>query len=105
MQLVNFETGANVTGTSYQGEIKATRDELELIFGEPENGRDDKTRWEWALDLEVNIGVDGDNDFLTASIYDWKGSADSDVWHIGGKSPEAAWMISDVVEEIRRQTI
>jgi hypothetical protein len=89
---MKFTTNANVNGTSLQGYVKAYYHELVERFGEPEYGGD-KTTVEWCLEFE---------DGTVATIYDWKEydtPTGSYNWHIGGKSKEAVWAVTDAMKE------
>ena len=69
-----------VDGTSLQGYMPATYEQLVERFGQPEGDAGDKTTVEWLLQFE---------DGTVATIYDWK-EYSTPVgmyhWHIGGKS-------------------
>ena len=97
---------ANITGTSLQGHIKATYDDLEKAFGAPaydstKHGESDKVHTEWALEFE-----DEDGNTVIATIYDWKESSayNSRVgeynWHIGGNSYAAVEAVYDYAKEV-----
>jgi hypothetical protein len=68
-----------VNGTSLQGYVPATYEQLVERFGQPEGGGD-KTTVEWMLQFE---------DGTVATIYDWK-EYETPMgmyhWHIGGKN-------------------
>ena len=74
-------------GTGKVGEIEATFDELQRVFGAPEitpaGDGDGKTRANWWLRSD---------DGTVASIYDWKESTPLEAlttWHVGGRTHEA----------------
>ena len=87
MKIISVENSeaVNVNGTSLRGKIKTTYDELVKKFGEPTLRGGDKVTSEWNLDFYVED--DGEEDYVTATIYDWKmdstpyGEA---TWNIGG---------------------
>ena len=92
---------AMINGTSLQGHIEATYDDLVKAFGEPafdstRDGESDKVHTEWALEFKNEEG-----DYITATIYDWKEDSayNSRVgkyrWHIGGNSYEAVEAVYD----------
>jgi|TARA_Y100000385_G_scaffold266667_1_gene302043 hypothetical protein len=92
---------AMINGTSLQGHIEATYDDLVKAYGEPafdstRDGESDKVHTEWALEFQNEEG-----DYITATIYDWKEDSayNSRVgkyrWHIGGNSYEAVEAVYD----------
>ena len=97
-----IDKDASITGTSLQGYIEATYDDLVKAFGKPtydstEDGESDKVHTQWALEFENE-----DGDMIISTIYDWKerGPFDSREaskyrWHIGGNSGESAWAVQD----------
>ena len=88
--LTQEEAGALAIGTSLRGYIRATRAEIENVFGAPTMAHDDttdKVTTEWVVDF---------GDEVIATIYDWKryeqGVPEMDeriVWHIGGRNQDA----------------
>lgn len=102
---MNFQTHNDVeidiNGTSYQGQIEASYEALWTVFGEPRPGDNYKTDAEW------HVLIDDD---VIATIYNWKnghnycgpeGTPTEDItdWNIGGFSPRAAKLVSQVLEE------
>jgi hypothetical protein len=89
MKIISVENSksVNVGGTSLRGKIKTTYGELVEKFGPPTFKGGDKTTAEWNLDFYVEDNEYGEEDYVTATIYDWKmdstpiGEHD---WHIGG---------------------
>ena len=83
-------TDAN--GTSLQGYITATYDQLVARFGQPDGGGD-KTTVEWVLEF-----ADG----TVATIYDWK-EEDTPMsmynWHIGGKNKTAVARVTHALKQ------
>ena len=88
-------------GTSLQGYISATFDELVNTFGEPGKGDEYKTDAEWIIEF---------NDGTVATIYNWKdgrnycGSGGLDVeditdWHIGGNGQRSVDLVESVLEK------
>jgi len=79
-------------GTSLQGYMPATYDQLIARFGQPEGGGD-KTTVEWALKFE---------DGTVATIYDWK-EYDTPTglyhWHIGGKNNLAVARVTQAFKQ------
>jgi len=95
---------AEVTGTSLQGHIKATYDDLVKAFGKPaydstEHGESDKVHTQWALEFENEEG-----DLVVATIYDWKEDNAYNSrygtynWHIGGNDYQAVSAVYDYVD-------
>ena len=96
MDIKLIDTEATVGGTSLQGYIKTTYDEIVEVFGEPRyTGGDDKVTTEWDLEFE------GDDEYVVATIYDWK--LDKTPfgeyrWHIGGHFAFAAEVVSQFMK-------
>jgi len=102
MQLI--DNNANVTGTSLQGYISTSFDNLVKAFGKPIYDCDDsydKVQVEWALQFE-----DEDGDSVVATIYNWKDYDDGSAckqaleydWHIGGNSYDAVQAVYAMME-------
>ena len=96
-----------VSGSCLQGHQDASYDQLVKLFGEPNSyGDGDKVHNEWVINFDVH-DKDGDIDYHTATIYDWKEQSPTDAmygtynWHIGGFSKEAAHLVSDLVIDDR----
>ena len=96
-ECLEWEVCGNIGGTSNQGSIEATYDQLVAVFGDPLNGPDDvegdKVSCEW--DMKFKDGT-------IATIYDYKeggvtprGLYD---WSIGGKSFKAVSLVRRVFE-------
>ena len=99
-----IDKDASITGTSLQGYIEATYDDLVKAFGEPtfdstRGDEGDKVHTQWALEFENEEG-----DLVVATIYDWKeeNAYNSRVgkyrWHIGGNSYAAVEAVTDYAE-------
>ena len=95
MNILRFENtdAVDVLGSSLQGRITATYDELVTRFGKPTYGKehsgDGKVNAEWTLEfLVVEEGQSLDDaEYVIATIYDWKEMDTPDgpyLWHIGG---------------------
>jgi len=88
-----------VIGTSLQGYMDMTYEELVLHFGEPSffnPGTDEKTQAEWILDYDGTI----------ITIYDYK-EYGVDVravtdWHIGGKSSKVLDILNEEGFDVRK---
>ena len=98
MSIRLIDTEASVGGTSLVGYIKTNYNDLVEVFGEPRytSSGDDKVTAEWNLEFLV------DDEYVTATIYDWKlGHTPYRTydWHIGGFSAEAADAVSQFMKE------
>jgi len=95
--------GVDITGTSYCGLIKATYDQLVALFGEPEPPYDDgKVNSSWAIEFFVEDFEHETQDYVTATIYDWKEKETpmgSHEWHVGGYGPDALYTLEDYLLE------
>ena len=99
-KIIEVDHNANISGTSLVGHITTSYDRLVEAFGEPTYKADDeggfeKVWTEWDLNFVVQDD-DGDEDCVTATIYDWKEegpfasrSNPNYRWHIGGNGSEA----------------
>ena len=88
-----FRHHADTNGSSLQGYIRTTYNDIVKVLGKPYYADDDnKVTAEWAIKF-----IDGP----LATIYDWKeeqtpmGEYD---WHIGGKSKNAVLFIKELFE-------
>jgi len=87
MKIISVENSeaVSVNGTSLMGRIKTTYDELVNKFGEPTLRGGDKVTSEWNLAFYVED--DGEEDYVTVAIYDWKMDSTpygEHTWNIGG---------------------
>ena len=100
MNIELVDTEVSVGGTSLQGYVKTTYDEIVKVFGEPRytSSGDDKVTAEWNLEFDV------DDECVIATIYDWKlgktpfGEYD---WHIGGYSTQAADVVAEYMKRAK----
>jgi len=101
MKYTITDTEINPTGTSLQGYITTTYDNLVEKFGEPvykaeRDGFSDKVWTEFQLEFEDEEGY-----IIKATIYDWKeegpGTARNGEyrWHIGGNTYDAVEAVTD----------
>ena len=97
---------ANINGTSFQGVIKTTYDQLVEIFGKPTYTDADpyeKVNAEWTINSTV-VEKDQDPDdyfYKVFTIYNWKDGripTEEYEWHIGGQDYEAK-EIADAIFE------
>ena len=92
---MKFTKGATANGTSLQGYINATYDQLVAAFGAPDYGPDDqgdKVTCEWCFEFENGV---------VATIYDWKRDCTPYgyyEWHIGGETKQAVWLVTQAFE-------
>jgi len=93
MELTFIRDNLCVGGTSLQGYVQATYDQLVQVFGKPHYGPDaqeDKTTCEWQMEF---------SDGTVATIYDWKHSSTPYglyQWHIGGYDEQALFNVHEV---------
>ena len=88
----------DISFTSLQGYIQATRTQLESVFGAPQDGGgEDKVTTCWDIKF-----ADGS----IACIYDWKryeeGAPAADEvysWHIGARHKQVEWTVHDTFRE------
>jgi hypothetical protein len=92
---LTFTTGGSIGGTSLQGYVTASYDQLVKVFGEPDFGPNaadgDKVTCEW--DIMFSDGT-------PATIYDWKEEETpmhETEWHVGGKSKQAILNVNQVL--------
>ena len=98
MAITLIDTEASAGGTSLVGYIKTNYNDLVEVFGEPRytSSGDDKVTAEWNLEFLV------DDEYVTATIYDWKlgetpfGEYN---WHIGGFSAQAPHIVSQFMKD------
>jgi len=99
--IISFEHDDMASGTSHRGYVTATYDELVKRFGEPTFLNGDKTTVEWSLQFQIK-DIDGDTDYVTATIYDWKSTSTPEGeyrWNIGGFD----YMAEDVVYQALKE--
>jgi hypothetical protein len=101
-----FTKGGAIGGTSYQGSITCTREELLKAFGTPayyDLYSGDKVTVEWVLTF---------SDGTIATVYDYKRlelGEDAEAiplferfkWNIGGLTPQAAELVLERVGEVK----
>jgi len=97
MKFENSQDYTLANGTSLQGYILTTYDNLVKIFGEPWHGPDsnldDKVTCEWAILFD---------DGTVATIYDYKigfTPRDEYEWHVGGMNKNSLELIENVLAE------
>jgi hypothetical protein len=100
--IIGMEVDANVRieGTSLQGYLEATRDELVEVFGEPVRTYGDKTTCEWDIEFRVMTEDGDDFDYVVATIYDWKMAPTINSryrWHIGGRNYQAVELVEQMM--------
>jgi hypothetical protein len=86
-----------VSGSSFQGEVTATYEELVEKFGEPNFGPDENS--DGKVTCEWGVEIDG----VICTIYDWKVYGDTPRgyydWHIGGYNKKAYEKVAGVMNE------
>ena len=91
-------------GTSYQGVINTTYDEIVEKFGEPtytDASPYEKVNAQWSLQFDVPTEDGEDYDYVTATIYNWKMGyipTEKYEWHIGGFDFEAVDLVQKVLD-------
>ena len=100
---------AGASGTSYQGKIMASYNDLERMFGEPAyEGIGDKVTTEWIIEYQVSDG-EGERKYGTFTLYDWHFARNLHdnyavtQWNVGGNSYEDS-MTADLAQKIFEQT-
>lgn len=109
MDILRYENDevVDVTGSSLQGRILATYEQLVERFGKPtygaEHSGDGKVNAEWTIQflvVEDGQGYD-DSDYVIATIYDWKETDTPNgeyLWHIGGFDYTSVDCVHQVME-------
>ena len=101
MKIISFRD-SNGNGTSLQGYVKTTYDELVSVFGKPKYGPNDggdKVTCEWSIDVSY-VDESGDEKIETVTIYDWKQyntPFNEYRWHIGGFDSNAVTVINNLM--------
>lgn len=97
---MNITYTKNINGTSLQGYVEATLQELTNAFGTPtyfHPSTYDKTQIEW------NLLIEDEESKTVVTIYDWKQygfipSANETVtWNIGGRNSEAVSKVKQIL--------
>lgn len=106
-QAINRSKNSNLAnGTSLQGRVKASYDDLVKAFGEPVLCEGFKTDAEWIIEFR---DVEKFNEVVVATIYNYKngksylGEAGKEVeditdWNVGGLQPKAAELVNRFIE-------
>ena len=96
------------TGTSLQGYVMATYEELVAVFGE-DIGPSDKVFNEFRGEISVYSPEEKCHDIYTVTLYDWKEDSPLTArtgtyrWHVGGLCADAPYLVEDVLEDYRRK--
>lgn len=94
-------------GTSLQGYVMATYEELVAVFGE-NLGPSDKVFNEFRGEILVWNDVMETEDVYIVTLYDWKEDSPLTArtgtyrWHVGGLCADAPYLVEDVLEDYRR---
>lgn len=107
-----FDCGDSVeaTGTSLQGHVNATYEELEAVFGE-NLGPSDKVFNEFRGEISVYDPELECHDVYTVTLYDWKEDSPYTArtgtyrWHVGGYNADAPYLVEDALEVYRRDNV
>ena len=97
------------SGTSLQGKIFASYNDLVDMFGEPAfEGIGDKTTNEWTIDYQVSDD-EGDRKYGTFTLYDWHFARDLNdnyavtQWNVGGRGYDDS-SAADIAQKIFEKT-
>lgn len=88
----NERTVTVISGSSLQGYIEASYEELVSTFGEPEKKEDDKVNNLWVVNFEGVI----------ATIYDYKEDLETgkvERWHVGGYVAGVSDLVRQALDE------
>ena len=94
----------DVVGTSYQGVVKTTFDELVNKFGDPtytDASPYEKVNAQWSLQFDVPTEDGEDYELVTATIYNWKDGyipTDKYEWHVGGFDFDSVDLVQGVLD-------
>ena len=110
MQTIQFiPCTAGASGTSLQGKIFASYNDLERMFGKPAyEGIGDKVTTEWIIEYQVSDG-EGERKYGTFTLYDWHFARNLHdnyavtQWNVGGNSYEDS-MTADLAVKIFAET-
>lgn len=105
MIILGMEVDSSIdpTGTSLQGYLEATYEELVAVFGMPTRTFGDKTTCEWDIEFRVMTPDETDFDYVVATIYDWKMAPTVNSkyrWHIGGRNRQAVDCVEQVMQGV-----
>lgn len=98
----------NKSGSSYQGSINTTYDELKEVLGEPSYTDADpyaKVSCEWVLNVKVLDDFAEDEDdwsYEQMSVYAWKYGripTEECQWNIGGFNFDAGTFVKEIIEK------
>ena len=91
----------NTIGTSFQGTVKTTYDNLVEVFGEPtamDASPYEKVNAEWSVEAK-------DEDNTDFTIYNWKDGyvpTEEYDWHIGGFDFNAYCVATDILDNVTK---
>ena len=94
----------DINGTSYQGVVNTTYDDIVAKFGEPtytDASPYEKVNAQWSIQFDVPTEDGEDYDYVTVTIYNWKMGyipTDKYEWHIGGFDFEAVDLVQKVLD-------
>ena len=94
----------DVVGTSYQGIVTTTFDELVNKFGDPtytDASPYEKVNAQWSLQFDVPTEDGEDYELVTATIYNWKDGyipTDDYEWHVGGFDFDSVDLVQGVLD-------
>lgn len=102
-KVFDYDLDENISGgTSLQGYVETTFDNLVNIFGDPNVEDGDKTTVEWHLSIMADTEQQGHpTENVVATIYDWKTTTTpmgKYRWHVGGTSPLAVECVQEILD-------
>lgn len=110
VQVLEVGNFVEATGTSLQGHVNATYEELEAVFGE-NLGSSDKVFNEFRGEISVYNPEFECWDIYTVTLYDWKEDSPYTArtgtyrWHVGGYNADAPFLVEDALEVYRRDNV
>lgn len=110
MQTIQFIPCENFsTGTSLQGSIEASYNDLVRMFGKPAyEGIGDKVTTEFVIDYQVSDGR-GESKYGTFTLYDWHFARNLNddyavtKWNVGGRGYDDSYA-ADLAQKLFEQT-
>ena len=106
LEVGNF---VEATGTSLQGYVNATYEELVAVFGE-DIGPSDKVFNEFRGEISVYDPEFECWNIYTVTLYDWKEDSPYTArtgtyrWHVGGYNADAPYLVEDALEVYRKDS-
>jgi hypothetical protein len=108
VQILEVGDTVEATGTSLQGHVNATYEELVAVFDE-NLGSSDKVFNEFRGEISVYDPELDCYDVYTVTLYDWKEASPLTArtgtyrWHVGGFNADAPYLLEDALEVYRKE--